>query len=182
MEEEKEQKETNLEDPILSEEKTPPLSTKIKTTILNSPTTILQQENKSSTLIPSSTQIHQAFPKTTINKQFQSVLKSELLSSTILSKISSFPYSNLAASITSKFPDKSMHSSLLFSSIPNNLNKNDIFTTFISDGDIIKGKIDKPKDQLEDNLQEIMNVIDIGKKYEINGNDYNLTITPINII
>jgi predicted esterase len=34
MEEEKEQKETNLEDPILSEEKTPPLSTKIKVIII----------------------------------------------------------------------------------------------------------------------------------------------------
>jgi hypothetical protein len=56
-----------------------PLSTKIKTTILNSLTTILQQENKSSTLSPSSTQIDQPFPKTTINKQFQSVLKSEFL-------------------------------------------------------------------------------------------------------
>ena len=157
-----------------------PLSTKVKTTILNSPTTILQKENKSSTLSPSSTQIHQAFPKTTINKQFQSVLKSELLSSTIPSNIFSFPYSDLATTITSKFPDKSMHSSLLFSSIPHNLNKNDIVITYISDGDIIKGKIDKPKEQLEDNLQEIMNEIDIGKKYEINGDDYNLTITPIN--
>jgi uncharacterized membrane protein SpoIIM required for sporulation len=48
------------------------------------------------------------------------------------------------------------------------------------DGDIIRGKINKTKEELGDNLKKILEIIEIGKKYEINGNDYNMTITPIN--
>ena len=48
------------------------------------------------------------------------------------------------------------------------------------DEDIIKGKIYKTKEELDGNLDKIMDEIEIGKKYEFTGNDYNLTITPIN--
>ena len=51
---------------------------------------------------------------------------------------------------------------------------------FHIDGDIMKGKINKTKEEIENNLEEIIEIIEIGKKYEINGNNYNITITPIN--
>ena len=44
----------------------------------------------------------------------------------------------------------------------------------------MKGKINKTKEELENNLDEIIEIIEIGKKYEISGNNYNITITPIN--
>ena len=44
----------------------------------------------------------------------------------------------------------------------------------------MKGKIDVMKEELKNNLDDLMKIIEIGKKYEINGNNYNLTITPIN--
>ena len=53
---------------------------------------------------------------------------------------------------------------------------------FYIEGDIIKGKINKTKEEIEDNLGDIMNIIEIGKKYEINGNDYNISISPVDII
>ena len=76
-----------------------------------------------------------------------------------------------------------IYSSLTISNKPildyNNQNKSILF---YEDGDIMKGKINKTKEELENSLDELMNDIEIGKKYEINGKDYNITITPINDI
>jgi hypothetical protein len=46
--------------------------------------------------------------------------------------------------------------------------------------DVYKGIMNIEKENLEDKLKEIVEAIDIGKKYEINGKDYNLSIAPIN--
>ena len=51
---------------------------------------------------------------------------------------------------------------------------------FYGNEDLIKGKININKEELEKNLDDIMNVITIGKKYAINGRDYDMKITPIN--
>ena len=56
------------------------------------------------------------------------------------------------------------------------------YIQFYSKGDIIKGKTNKTKEEIEDNLKEIIDVIEIGKKYIINGDEYNMTISPINVI
>ena len=56
------------------------------------------------------------------------------------------------------------------------------FNNFYLKGDIWKREINETKEELEQYLNEIMKEIDIGKKYEINGNDYNITITPLNDI
>ena len=53
---------------------------------------------------------------------------------------------------------------------------------FYIEGDIIKGKINKEKEEVENNLDDIMKVIEIGKKYEIIGNDYNISISPVDTI
>ena len=52
--------------------------------------------------------------------------------------------------------------------------------TFHLDNDIFHGEIKLEKEELEDKLNEIMQIIEIGQKYEINGKDYNISITPIN--
>ena len=44
----------------------------------------------------------------------------------------------------------------------------------------MKGKTNKTKEELDNNLNEFIQIIEIGKKYEINGNNYNIAITPIN--
>ena len=43
----------------------------------------------------------------------------------------------------------------------------------------MRGEIDETKEELENSIDEFMENIDIGKKLKINGNDYNVTITPI---
>ena len=53
---------------------------------------------------------------------------------------------------------------------------------FYGDGEIIKGKTNKTKEDIENNLDEIINSIEIGKKYEIIGDDYNIRISPVNLI
>ena len=51
---------------------------------------------------------------------------------------------------------------------------------FNSYEDIIKGTITINREELENRLEDIIKIIKIGKKYEINGEDYDLKITPIN--
>ena len=54
---------------------------------------------------------------------------------------------------------------------------NDII--FYNNGDILKGKINKTKEEIENNINDIIEQIEIGKKYEINGDDYNILISPV---
>ena len=54
-------------------------------------------------------------------------------------------------------------------------------TIFYQDGEIMKGKINETKEEFQNNLDNFMNNIEIGKIYKINGDDYNVTITPINV-
>ena len=51
---------------------------------------------------------------------------------------------------------------------------------FYSNEYIIKGKINITKEKVENSLEDIMSLLAIGKKYEINGEDYDIKITPIN--
>ena len=48
--------------------------------------------------------------------------------------------------------------------------------------DIIKGKTNKTKEDIQNNLENIIKKIEIGQKYEINGDDYNILISPVNVI
>ena len=47
------------------------------------------------------------------------------------------------------------------------------------ENDIMKAKINVTKEELDDHLDDIIDQVDIGKRYEINGDDYNITITSI---
>ena len=51
---------------------------------------------------------------------------------------------------------------------------------FYNENGIIKGQLNRKKEELEENLDEIMSLIEIGNKYKIKGDDYNITISPIN--
>ena len=53
---------------------------------------------------------------------------------------------------------------------------------FYNDEDIMKSKTNLSKEELENNLDNILELIEIGKNYEINGNNYNASITPINLL
>ena len=56
------------------------------------------------------------------------------------------------------------------------------YVSFYEDGDFIKGETNKTKEEIEKDLDEIIEAIEIGKKYEITGDDYNIRISPINLI
>ena len=73
-------------------------------------------------------------------------------------------------------------SNAFFSSISssNEEGSNFINIFFIKEGDIFKGEIKEKKEDLEHKLDEIMNIIEIGKKYIIFGEDYNITINKNN--
>jgi hypothetical protein len=46
----------------------------------------------------------------------------------------------------------------------------------------MKAKINVTKEELENHLDDIIEQVEIGQRYEINGNDYNITITSIDDI
>ena len=50
------------------------------------------------------------------------------------------------------------------------------------ENDIMKAKINVEKEELEEHLDSIIKQVDIKKRYEINGDDYNITITSIDDI
>ena len=126
-------------------------------------------------------------------------LKSTILSSSNIIKASStLISSNLSShklSISSTFipsssstfipisPSESYLSILKSTLIPYSSFKNefDDFELYY-EGDIIKGKTNNTKEYIQNNLDSIINTIEIGKKYEIKGDDYNMLISPVNVI
>ena len=149
-----------------------------------SKSTLIEKEGKYSSLTKSSS----LFTDTTISKKkmplsllssiqskispstqiFESSTSSPLNStSPLIPKLSTF-ISNLSNPITT---------TTATSSSPDG---NYLFEIIFNDGNIIKGKIDKTKEELENSLDMLINITENGKKYLIYGKDYNITITPIN--
>ena len=99
---------------------------------------------------------------------------------------------NLLTEISITIPKYFLQTTLLnipnssFLIISNNSNtyidKNSDLLFYNKEDDIIRGKINKKKEGLENYLDELMEKVEIGKKYEINGDDYNITISPIDDI
>ena len=50
------------------------------------------------------------------------------------------------------------------------------------ENDIMKAKINVTKEELDSHLDDIIEQVDIGIRYEINGDDYNITIISIDDI
>ena len=99
-----------------------------------------------------------------------------------ISSISTNPFISSATKI--ELSSTSLKSTSLFSSQIYHqdeekkiFNINDI--NFNSVGDILKGKINNTKEEIEKSLKNIVDQIEIGQKYEINGKDYNLLISPV---
>ena len=59
---------------------------------------------------------------------------------------------------------------------------NNMDIIFYDEGEIIKGKINISRECIEDEIDEIMYTIEIGQKYKIDGDTYNITISPIDDI
>ena len=119
-------------------------------------------------------------------------LSSSLLESDTISQLEdNFSISNLSSIISnipnSEFSSEEKEESFIssipdYSTISNSVIKSIDYIQFYNKGDIIKGKTNITKEKMEENLKEIINIIEIGKKYIINGDDYNMTISPINVI
>ena len=61
-----------------------------------------------------------------------------------------------------------------------NINKNHEKIDFFNDNTIMKAKVNKTKEEMINNLDDILDQIDIGTKYRINGKDYEIIISPAN--
>jgi len=116
------------------------------------------------------------------NITLSSTLFNSLLSSSDLKEQSSYPYSYLFSSILNSSKNSILSSTALIPStqifnLPNSTsNKLDINCT----QDICFGKTNKTKEEILNNLEEIMENINIGIKYLIYGEEYNISISPIN--
>ena len=53
---------------------------------------------------------------------------------------------------------------------------------FFNDNTVMKAKVNKTKEEVINNLDNILDQIDIGTKYKINGKDYEIIISPVNKI
>ena len=158
-----------------------PISTYISNSIISKPSSIIITEqnikttytkfttslsDKSTTLLVPNT------PSMTIKN---SILFSSLSSKSLSSTISSTTITKLS------LPDS-------FISKSNIQSQSTMLTTykkklvFQVEKDIMKAKINVTKEELDDHLDDIIDQVDIGKRYEINGDDYNLLISPVNAI
>ena len=118
--------------------------------------------------------------KTSISGKSTSLLVQNTLSSNIKDYI-------LSSSLSSKSSSTSISKLSFSESFSSNLNtqyqspySNKLI--FNLENDIMKAKINVNKGELEEHLDSIIKQVDIGKRYEINGDDYNITITSIDDI
>ena len=116
------------------------------------------------------------------NLSLFSNLFNSILSSSELKEQTLFPSSYIFTSILHSSKNSIVSSSLLIPStqlftLPNSAS---IRLDIICEQDICYGKTNKTKEEIGNNLDEIMKNIDIGKKYLIYGNDFNISLSPIN--
>ena len=98
-----------------------------------------------------------------IIKISSSIISSSIYRSSVISRITNQKSSMISTAIN-KFPSKSIDNEIYFYEV----------------GEIIKGKTNKTKEEI--NLDSLIDSIEIGKKYEIDGDDYNIRISPVNLI
>ena len=96
--------------------------------------------------------------------------------STLIS--SSSPIENILIESSSIYKSTSISASTSVSVLLSIDDLNEI--DFYDKGEIIKGKTNQSKENI--NLDKIIKAIEIGKKYEIDGEGYNIRISPVNLI
>ena len=110
-----------------------------------------------------------------LNTTLQTILTPIIIEySTLISSISPIENSLIENSSIYKSTSESISVPVLLSI--DDLNEID----FYDKGEIIKGKTNQSKEDI--NLDKIIKAIEIGKKYEIDGNGYNIRISPVNLI
>ena len=157
-------------------------------------TTLLKTEKESTTLVSfpyttllvkssiyiSETIIQSFNLKTTLFTTYKSTIifpikSTEIIKSNLISSIEAYEEVNSGTSADSIYTSMATPISTSI-----NVNKNTNYIEFYSDGELLKSNLTITKEELENELDKILEQIEIGKKYEITGNGYNLTITPIN--
>ena len=150
---------------------------KESTTLVNFPyTTSLVK----SSIYKSETIIQSFNLKTALFTSYKSTIlfpikSTEIIKSTLISSIEAYEEVNSDTSADSIYTSTAIPISTSIS-----VSKNTNYIEFYSDGDLLKSNLTITKEELENELDKILEQIEIGKKYEITGNGYNLTITPIN--
>ena len=102
-----------------------------------------------------------------------------------------FPFTNIShSSLSSDISTlshevlNSIHSNDSSFSVSDTIYSDDtsyLYSSILIENNIIRNKTDVKKDEIIDKIDEIMDSIEIGKNYEITGEDYTLTIKPTNI-
>ena len=140
--------------------------TTIKNTIITSiPTTLINTIK---------TTIIETIPVTKIQTTELKTIQSNILTTNIISTI--IQKMNPTTLIeTSPFKSSSFLSSTINNLLPSSINHYKENETII-----IQDKSHKTKEEIINNLNEVMKNYDIGKIYEIFGDDYNIKISPIN--
>ena len=188
------------------------ISSEIKTTINSIPisTSIIKLSSSSSSSIISSSIYKQTIISTIINQkssvistsinQESSVIstiiyqKTSVIStsinqkSTLLSTVINQKSSMISIAINPKTSEISTiinQKSSMISTAKNTINKFSLMSIdngidFYEEGEVIKGITNKPKEEID--LDILIDSIEIGKKYEIDGDDYNIRISPVNLI
>ena len=106
--------------------------------------------------------------------------REEIIETTLPQNIEEYttdiPSSNYYSDAISSLP--SFSSEKIEIEFTEEINKN--LTASINSGEIIKWYIDINKEEIQDNLKDILDVVDVGNNYQIRGNDFSLKIKPTN--
>ena len=154
--------------------KSNPLSTYISSSIISKPSsTIITAQNIKSTNAKFTTLLVPNTPSSSIKNSILSSSLSPKVISTSTIKSTSIPKISLLDSFIS-------NSHIQYQSTLNTTYKNKL--EFHMENDVMKATINLNKEELDDHLDDIIDQVDIGKRYEINGDDYNITITSVDDI
>ena len=152
-------------------------STMISSSINQKSSVITTAINQKSSMISTSINQKSSVITTTINQKSSMISTSINHKSSVTSSAINQKSSVISAYINHK-------SSMIFTNI-NTINKFSIMSKdneidFYEEGEVIKGKTNKTKEEID--LDSLIESIEIGKKYEIVGDDYNIRISPVNLI
>ena len=158
-----------------------PISTYVSNSLISKPSSLIKTEQNIKTTYSKITTSLSDKSTTILTSNIpSSTIKRSILSSSLNIKISSSiirPTSISKVSLPESFISKShaKYQSTLFTSYKEEL-------VFHEENGIMKAKIKMTKEELDNHLDDIIRQVDVGERYEIKGEDYNLTITSIDDI
>ena len=158
-----------------------PVSTYISNSLISKPSSIIITEQNIKTTISKFTTSLSDKSTTLLTSNIpSSTIKHSIISSSLTTKISSSTIRTTSISKVSLPESFILKSNTQYQSTLLTTYKNKL--VFHEENDIMKTKINLTKEELDNHLDDIIDQVVIGKRYEIKGNDYYITITSIDDI